>query len=340
VSTKSQEPLVDELLTKIGIRTARSVRPQVSEDLWSLFPWRHPQDTWDAIFGDQTGALVRADVLKPIELAAIEDRRSPGIGRVLEPVRLGRGDYQGVSNTPEVPSRALSTTEVEGLQLTPEAFRQYLCSRLGIEGNAQAATMESELLDLGTTELGDRRLHLAYALREPSSAAISAFCSSAADHCVLIPGGRSPVVGVSNLLLARALPDKRDVIRDAVVACNLAAHVPARFTARDGDRLVVDRVRGEVWLDDVHIKGLTSGSHPFTFVEMLATASPRVVSNEELKKRLSQGRPDETTVVRQAKFNAKRSIDQAIKQAGRTPPSDIFPSGGGGYRVAVPCHVV
>jgi hypothetical protein len=166
VSQKTHEDLVDRVLTAVGIR--RVAPAKTGQDLWSLHPWRHPVAVWRALFGAETDTLVRNGVLMPIQLESMPHPKHPHAGRVLSAQQLSDGEFYGVSRSSEVPSRSLSSTDFEGLELAPEQFRLYLRSKLGIAAGG-AGWNSQGLLELGTIEAGEHRLYLVYALRQPSA---------------------------------------------------------------------------------------------------------------------------------------------------------------------------
>src|SRR5262245_40252114 len=67
---------------------------------------------------------------------------------------------------PEIPSRSLSTTDLDGLELAPEQFRLCLRSKLGINAGGRQWEEGSEVFDLGLIEVGEQRLYAVYALRQ------------------------------------------------------------------------------------------------------------------------------------------------------------------------------
>src|ERR1700733_2797960 len=116
------------MLEAVGIRNAQAAAGQ---DLWSLFPWRQPPGKWRTLFGNETDGLVKAGALKTLQLDAIAAPGHPGAGQVLQAEPVSRGNFLGVSAMAEIPSRTLSATDLDGLELDPEAFQAHLRSALG-----------------------------------------------------------------------------------------------------------------------------------------------------------------------------------------------------------------
>jgi hypothetical protein len=338
VSPRPFEALVDRFLTAIGIR--RPVVATVRADLWSLHPWRHTTAVWRELFGRETDSLVHAGVLAPIQLAAIAHHEHGGAGRVLVAHELPNGGFYGVSQVPEIPSRTLSPTDLDGLELRPEALRLYLRTQMGIaEGGV---TWDgSELLHLGFLLLDDHRLHVTYALRPlmPGAGARIQACAGAARSVVLMPCCQSDGSELPKVTLGKPLPVRDTVIRDAVAVCGLTDVVSPLYSAPDGSRLIVDTTRGRIWLDNVPVSGFSQDTHPFRFVEMLVRKSPSAISSKDMCTHLSPYRSDDTTAARRAKNDATQLMRKAMNAAGK-PFVDPFVTEKGAYRCVLPSHVV
>jgi len=61
VSQKIHEQLIDRFLDATGIRNVAASASTIS--LWTLYPWRHPANTWRSLFGAETDKLVQEQVL-------------------------------------------------------------------------------------------------------------------------------------------------------------------------------------------------------------------------------------------------------------------------------------
>lgn len=339
VSQKRHERIADQFLTQIGIRNA--ARRSSQRDLWSLHPWRHPVAIWRALFRGDTDALIERGALVPIQLSAVSRSAEAGPGHLLDAHAISAGEFYGVSRAPEIASRSLSSTDVDGFQLNPEQFRVYLRERLAMSDTGVPWNGEEELY-LGTILVGDVHIHLDYAIQEPSPGVGARLRARAGgNHCVLLV----PTARADKSELARAiidpLPTRAEVTRKAIAASGLTSAVPAVFSAPEGTRLVVDSARGKVWIDGVEIEGLRAGTHPFRLVDALAKRSPSAVSTEELTNELSGARKDGDTTARQAKAAAKKHISEAMAKAGRTLDEDPFPIAKTGYyRCALLSYVV
>jgi hypothetical protein len=339
VSQKSHEHLIDKVLNAIGIRS--SAPPSSAVNIWALSPWRHPVDVWRSLFGAETDKLVQDRILVPIQLTSVQHPDHQEAGRVLDAHAVSDGDFYGVSRVAEIPSRSLTGTDLDGLELAPEQFRLYLRSTLGISSGG-AVWDKGELLELGFIEVGENRIYAVYTLLQPPAGVGDRVRArtGGAHPVLLIPSSQSEGSELANVRLESALPTRSGLIRDAIYACGLTASVPAIHIAPDGARLVVDTLLGKVWLDSVEIGCLPPGSQPFQMIELLARSSPVCVSADDIVARISPGRQDGNTAARQAKGAAKRIIAQAMTAAGRTFDEDPFPSAGGGfYRCVLPAYV-
>jgi len=338
ISQKLHERLIERVLDAIGIRnSAPSAR---ATDLWSLYPWRQPTHRWRALFGPEMDAMVQNSVLVAIRLDSIAHPDHPGAGRVLEPHLLSDGQFYATSQMPEILSRSVTATDLDGLELRPEQLRLCLRLKLGITSGGTIWNGR-ELLDLGIIQLGDHCLHTSYALREPSvgaGARIREFANGT-PSVLLLPSSNAKSPEIPHVYLNAPLPTRAQILRAAINACGLENAVPAIYVAPEGARLVVDSQFKKIWVDGVEIKGLPPDSQAFRFIQQLAR-TPALVSSDELSKDLSPGRLDGDTTARQAKSKANKLIREAMKEAGRELDEDIFPSAGMGcYRCAVPPYV-
>lgn len=331
VSQKLHEHLIDRFLDATGIRNTASSSSKVN--LWTLYPWRHSIDTWRSLFGAETDKLVREQVLKPIQLAAVPHPDHLDAGRVLDAHAVANGEYYGVSRVEEIPSRSLTATDLDGLELQPDQLRIHLRARLGLT-NGGVPYGNAELLDLGVLEVGDYRIYAVYALRPPRPGVGDAIRTRAngAHPVVLFPSPDADGAELAHVTLKSALPSKQELIRQALCACALDGSVPAVHTAPEGARLVVDTRLGKVWVDGVEIKDIPSDSQPYKFLVLMANSSAPV-SREEIVKVISPGRKDQDgdTAARQAKNRARELIRESMAAQGRSLDEDPFPPAEKGY---------
>ena len=333
VSQKAYEHLIDKLLGAIGIRNAAPLSP--AANLWVLHPWRHPADAWRSLFGADTDMLVQQRILVPIQLSSVPHPDHQDAGRVLEAHTVKDGDFYGVSRVAEIPSRSLTATDLDGLELAPELLRLYLRSALGITSGG-VVWDNGELLELGSIEVGAHNIYVVYGLQQPLPGAADKIRARAAGAhpVILFPPTQSVGSDLASVTLESALPKRQWLIRQAVFACGLDGCVPAIHTAPEGARLIVDTRIGKVWVDGVEITGIPADSHAFHLIELLARRSP--LSTEEVVAKISPGRQDGNTAARQAKSHAKKMIIEAMASAGRSFDEDPFPSVGKGlYRCAL-----
>lgn len=333
------QELILRVLKRIGIHTPGHLGRTV--DSWSLAPWARRVEQWRGVFGREMDGLVQRNVLRPIRLQAVTAPEAPTAGSVLRVEGIETGAVFGVSDVPEIPSRSLTPTDVEGLELDPDALRHELRDRLGVDGAADPWD-GGEILDIGEITLGDHRLRLSYALSppRPGAGALLRTRAAAAHPVLLIPGPARLSEDLAATVLDSPLPSRADVISAAVAAAGLRGTVPAIYSAPAGTRLVVDTVRGAVWFDGLPIPGINAPTHAFRFVELLARSAPHPLTGDELVRVLSPARDDENVPARRAKHIAANAIRSVLEQAGR-PYEDPFPSAAKhGYRCIVPAHVV
>jgi hypothetical protein len=340
VSQKIHEHLIDKFLDATGIRNAAASSSTIT--LWTLYPWRHSVDTWRSLFGAETDRLVREQVLKPIQLAAVPHPDHLDAGRVLDVHAVSDGDYYGVSRAAEIPSRSLTMTDLDGLELQPEQLRIQLRTRLGITSGG-VPWDSGEMLELGFVEVGGHRIYAVYALQQPRPGVGNQLRARAgsAYPVLLFPSPEGDGAELAHVTLESALPTKQELIRQAVCACALDGSVPALYTAPDGARLVVDTRLGKVWIDGVEIQGLLSDSQPYKFLVLMARSSAPV-SRDQIVNSISPGRQkqDEDTAARQAKSRARELITESMAAADRSFDEDPFPAAGRGfYRCVFLSHV-
>lgn len=331
VSQKIHEHLIDRFLDATGIRNVAFSSSKI--DLWTLYPWRHPVDTWRSLFGTEKEKLVREQVLKPIQLAAVPHPDHLDAGRILDVHAVADGGYYGVSRLEEIPSRSLTATDLDGLELQPEQLRTHLRARLGITSGG-VPWDSGELLDLGFLEVGDQHICAVYALRQPR-AGIGVTVRARANGAppvLLFPSPNADGAELAHVTLESPLPSKQGLIRQVIYACALDASVPALYTAPEGARLVVDTRLARVWVDGVEIKNLSSDSQPYKFLVLMANSSIPV-SRDDIVNVISPGRQkqDEDTAARQAKSRIRELITESMATLGRSFNEDPFPAAGRGY---------
>ncbi len=338
VSQPQHELVVNDVLDAVGIRNARSKTREV--DLWSLYPWRHPIITWRILFGADTDTLVNAGVLNKVLLDAIAAPGHPGAGHVLQAEPVSAGEFFGVSQAAEIPSRSLSTTNLDGLELDVPAFQTHIRSLLGLSGGVEKPS-DDGLLDLGPLTAGDFSFRLTYALRQPPSnaAAVVNARAAGARALILLPALAGEVSGIPSVILDNPLPARNALVRGIATKLNLTEQLPAVLTAPETARLIVDTRRGAIWFDRIEVPDLKPGTHQFRFAELLARRAPATVSKEDLAKELSQGRADGDQAARTAKMKLNQAIRSAVEGSGHEF-EDPFRSENGSYRLTVLPYVI
>lgn len=338
VSNTRHEPLVYRYLQAVGIRS-RSV-PKGPLDLWSLHPWRHPTAVWRAALGDRVDDFVREGVLEAVTLDSVRSPDAPDAGSVLEVHPVDENESYGVSVEPEITSRSLSPTDLDGLELNPDKLRGFLRSKMGTADDLRSSGVNG-VVDLGTVRIGDFDFRPFYLICTPRQGIGDRLRRAAggARVVVLVPQGRTTGSELAEAELECAVPSKAEVERRLVLASGLKDQLPAIHHAPAGSRLVVDTQRGTVWVDSVIVDGLKDDTQPFNFVLELARACPYGIPSAELSQRIASGRDDETTAARQAKRVAKKAIAEALANAGKEPLEDPFPNLSKSYRCTLPTYV-
>lgn len=338
VTPSRHHQLAHRYLEEIGVRCRAGA--SLGLDIWSLHPWRHHTATWRALLGNRVEELASCGALVSVQLESIAH---PDVdGATLGIHDVNQDQYYGVATNGEVPSKSLSATDVEGLELDAAAFGAFLGEQLKLP-KGQVRLSEANVLDLGPVVLGSYTIRPFYLLSTPTEGiGVRLRAMAAGEHAVLlVPRGRAAGSVLATAELSHPVPSRRGLERAVVFACGLQGQVPAIHYAREGARLVVDSGHDAVWVDGVRVEGLAPDTHPFKFVELLARASGAAVSSVNLSSALSPHRMDETTPARHAKRDAKNAIAAALAAAGREPVEDPFPSAGrGAYRCALPADVV
>lgn len=334
VTQARHESLVNEVLTRIGIRDAQIAVPR--SNLWSLHPWRQPVDTWRACFGRHADSLVKAGVLNKTLLHAVEAPGQGGAGRALRAVRISNTEYLGISQAEEIASRSLSATDLDGLELDVLRFQAFLRERLETTGNFVPWSADAWFVDLGVLDLCGHLFRIAYAVRHPPDDAATEIrlMAQGTTPVLLLPTGVENSTGLMEVLLDGPLPDLPHLRKGIVSVAQLSEHVPAPLLAPPNARLVVDTRRGQIWFDGIEVTGLKPGTHPFRFVEILAKTSPGGINKHDLAAQLSAGRADGDQGARSAKTVANKRIREAVEAQGRSF-EDPFRSETGSFRLTV-----
>lgn len=336
---------VHKYLDAIGVRRLQSEQDHEA-DLWGLAGGPQAFHRWQRVFGGRTDALVNAGVLRRVRRVAIQAEEHPGAGLAHEAIELEGGGFYGVSDVPEIPSRSLSETDVEALELQPEVYRTCLRAELALDGPAQPWA-GGPLLDLGRLAVAEHAIRVFYAITPlPGDAAATLRSMAPGAHAVvLVPWGRR--AGAVGVPMETPFPTRRALERVVLVASGLDEDVPATHIAPEGARLVVDARLGRVWVDGVAIEELKPETTAYKLVLALARRCPNPVPTTDLTEEIAgEARllKDGTTAARQAKAEAKGKIIEALAAAGRS--LDEFHAGDpftspekGTYRCALRAYV-
>jgi hypothetical protein len=339
INPQYHEVAINKLLTRLGIRGQD--RADTVPTLWTLSPWRHPRGVWRALFGQATDGLIEQGVLKSVMLGNVPAPEIPNAGNIITAHSVEDGSYYGVSTLPEVPSRTLTTTDLDGFELDPERFRRWLRSHLGITGESLPWEVADDVLDLGIVTVGEQHIHLLYAIRRPAEGIPNRLRTLVGINrpVVLCPSLDPTKIGLATVPLGQAIVSHQDAIRRVVYATGLDSRVPAVHIAPDDARLIVDPMMGMIWVDRQLISRITPGTINFQFVKLVAEASPQALERQTIKLVVSGASADDH-VVRKAQTQVNKAIQQALASLGM--PMEMAPfvgAGRGMVRCRLKCFV-
>lgn len=339
ITPPHHEAVINRLLSRLGLR--ERTRAGTIPTLWSLAPWRHSVDVWRAVFGRATDVLIEHRALERIQLESVTALELSDAGRVLTAHDVGNGEFYGTSQEPEVPSRTLTATDLDGFALVPDRFREWLRAHLGLSGISLPWAPSDEVLDLGTLAVGEHTLHLLYALRCPTAGLPDRLRTRiGGTPAVVLCPSVEPVASTMKLApLDAAIVERADIIRLAVYAAGIEGQVPAVHIAPSSARLIVDPRRGMIWVDGHPILEITADSNNFRYVLMVAEVAPQPIERQRIKDVLS-GASQDDHVVRKAQTAVNQAIARALTAAGVTLEAPPFAGHSKGtVRCQLPCFV-
>jgi hypothetical protein len=337
----AHEKDVERYLEQIGVRIVAD--KQSDQNLWTLFPWRHPLSRWRAVLGGEADRACREGILKSIGLEFVRRPDRQGDPNPIEVVDVG-GVRVGISADEDVGARVLSDTDIQGMELDFGKLTNEIARSLSLVEGAMRLEHEG-FADLGKRALGSTEIRVFLMAREPTAdrpavARRIRATAGTAHPVVIVPPGLSAGTGL--LEVEQLVPSSgyEHVLRAAVAELRLESQVPAiEFAPRDR-RLVVDEVFSKVWLDGLPLEALKAGDQPYKLIAALAAAGGACVGRTELAGILSPARTDEGGP-KMAKSRLLKAIAASMKAAGRTPlkPADVLrqETGGGGYRLCLSC---
>lgn len=309
-----------------------------ARDLWDLYPWTQPERTWRDAYPDDVDALVRRQVLTPVDLFQVVHPDRPAHGR-----SLNVNDGFGVSLDEEVPPRLTTTTETSGLGLQADLLLNRWREALCLEG--EVCDIGDGLHILGERSFESVRFAIAMLLRQPRdsdapliSQRVAASTTHSAKVALLLPVGRKSHTGLAEVPLDRLIPDEREVWRKVMIASSVGPQVPAIWLAPRDARIVVDKTRMHVWYEGIDLK-VPPDSLVFKFIAALADAHNAPVTTEALEQLMSRNRDE--SFARKVKNDAKKLVEARLKEAGISVDADsIFVTvRGQGYRLGVAAYI-
>lgn len=343
----SEEPIIEQFLTEVGIRGVFPDNNAEGTDLWHLFPWRHPERVWRQVLGaPQFDALKERSYFTTVALSTVAHPEHTDVHGALSVHPIDPNTSYGVSMVESVPSRTLTPTDTTAYELRTDAVIAEVAARLGLLGSSQ---------DLGQALWFVGRRNLApsvdvavfLAMRQPPEDLLGRTQTLARSSrtVLLVPRGRrSGVFGVDEVeCILPGGPFDR-VLIEIVDALGLRAEVAPELIASPDTRLILDSRRCVARLDGVLLTKVAAGTKPYQLLEALARANGGHVSNERLLQILSPGqRNSDPQEPKRVKGRLMQAIKQSFTDSNLEVPAGltkIIKGGGGGYRLQVPTLVL
>jgi peptidoglycan hydrolase-like protein with peptidoglycan-binding domain len=340
INAGTNRELVEKMLDEVGIRGSFD-EEDVGKNFWSRNPWRLSAVAFRRIVPSDFDRLVREKTIRRVTLDTTTHPDHPAAAGALDVVNIDPRTILGVSSDPAIPSRSLTTSDVEGYELDFENLATDVARALKLDG--QATEMVSGLWLLGRRALTPAVTISVFLATRPVDATTGPMMQSAsqgatplllAPKCCTCPPGVSAVpcpvpAGPYTSLLG-------DIIRQLHLQTEIEPHV---YLLED---VIVDKARGQVWLNGVLLTDLKPGTHAFKFLEILAKAPGRIVAKQTINDALSASRSDD-----EAAKQAKKALKQAINNSFTAGARGDFPDFGklivaknGGYTLQATASLV
>ncbi|MBL9076010.1 MAG: hypothetical protein JNL08_00820 [Planctomycetes bacterium] len=302
----SRAEIVERYLDAAGFRGAA---PAARPDLWSLPTGPGPIQLYRDVFVRALDDLVDRQVIARRPLTVVDGGSS---GRLLA-VPIEEQIYYGVPATEDGSARALTSSDLDGLELDPASFARMVADSVAANGGTGAID-DGRVVDLGETRLFGAPIRVFLVLREPAKAAATMLTialdrvSPGIRKVVLVPAGRMTDLGV---IVAQITDwsDAREIRTKIASATGTTSTLPVRDRAPAGTRLLIEKTRGTVELDGIPID-FDPEEQAFRLLLALAEAAPNPIATKNLDRNLSQGRGDDATT-RQAKGRLKAKLEKA-----------------------------
>ncbi|MBI1948532.1 MAG: hypothetical protein HYS27_22790 [Deltaproteobacteria bacterium] len=299
VDKREHEKLVDGYLTHVGIRAPSAD----ALNLWTAHPWRLGEGEWRGLLGNELDLLVADGVVVPARLAAILNPAGP------ETLVVHEGDHgvlYGVGHDAEDSARALSASEIGGLQLLPDKLA--LRVAVGLRCELNVVDLDGgRVWRLGMCELADgHEVELVLVLGEPRAplADIVRTTLGAAPFIALVPNGLS--VGEVRAVNVKSWTDFRKTRVRIANVLNVRSLLPLQEQNPDG--VSIRRSTGEMSVKDKVVQ--INLSAPLRLMLALADSYPNDFDTNALDEEISkQETPGEG--LKQAKNQLKRLLRDA-----------------------------
>jgi len=280
-----------------------------------MAPWRHPQAAWRAAIGQHTDQLASLEILKRVALDTVASPDSIADGRKL---RVERADGDGVSvlvgigDDEDLPTRALTTSDIEGLELDPMAYATFVQKAIGATGRVMEVGKKGTYA-LGSATAGNTRIAFYLVAREPAASSnlvATLTASNKGRPVLLVPQGKTTGLQLPEIELPFPLPAVVDVLGQAIAALDLQSEATPMELAPSNARLVFDANTESVWLLR---KLLELDGQPKTLLLELLKKYPRAVTTDEMERLLGSGRSDKGAT-KQAKSRLLEQIKEQVPE--------------------------
>lgn len=307
----SRAEIIERYLDATGFRgTAPAARP----DLWSLPTGPGPIQLHSDVFGRALDDLVARQVIARRPLTGVDGGSS---GRLIA-VPIEQQIYYGVPAAEDGSARALTSSDLDGLELDPASFARMVADSVAANGGTGALD-DGRVVDLGETQQFGGPIRVFLALREPAKAG-TAMLSIALDRVcsgirkvILVPAGHMTDLGAFVAQITD-WSDAREIRTRIASATGTTSTLSVRDRAPTGTRLLIEKARGAVELDGMPVD-FDPDEQAFRLLLALAEGAPNPIATKSLDRQLSHGRGDDATT-RQAKGRLKAKLEKAGVPAG------------------------
>jgi hypothetical protein len=335
------EGLVERMLDALGIRGAFGQDVEL-RDLWSLHPWRMPEDAWRQHVGPDFDRFVQTKTLRATHLQTTTHPDHPGAIGALTVEAINTATFVGVGEDPAIGLRTLTSSDLHGYELDTGAVARDAAASLELLG--ARAEISSGLWALGHRSLSPTiTIAVFLALRQPTHGAGAVIHEAAktARTVLLVPSGCSCTLDVAQIECRLPGGPFDSLVGDIVERLQLQEDVLPPLWLRED--LIIERKSGRSWYRTVELtEKLRPDSHPFIFAVEVASARGRLVRKESLNGVLSSNRSDKDAAkkAKLAFIGAVTASFEAQKLEFPDAAKEIFVSRAGGYALNATARVL